>query len=172
MKHQFFQNSLFPLTIFEWNKLDSNIRNSEVLTIFQSKILNFIRLSGSSIFIWHNPLGLKLFTRVRLGLCQLQKHKFKNSFSKTLNPVSSCGKEVETTFHFLLSCTNYSDKRLTFLIKIRKINPKILENTNSQITQIFLYGNKNFTVSTNFIHLNSTKQYILATKRFEKPLFR
>ena len=40
------------------------------------------------------------------------------------------------------------------LSKIRNINPNILENINSQITQFFLYEDKDFTASTNFIILN------------------
>ena len=156
VKHQFFKNSYFPSTIIEWNKLDSNIRNSETLNIFKSKILKFIRPTANSIFGCHNPIGVKLLTRLRLGLSHLREHKFKHSFQDTLNPLCSCGKEVETTFHFLLSCPNYSDERLTLLSKIRNINPNILENTNSQITQFFLYGDKNFTASTNFIILSST----------------
>ena len=171
MKHQLFKDSYFPSTIIEWKKLDSNIRNSETLNIFKSKILKFIRPTANSIFGCHNPIGVKLLTRLRLGLSHLREHKFKHSFQDTLNPLCSCGKEVETTFHFLLSCPNYSDERLTLLSKIRNINPNILENTNSQITRFFLYGDKNFTASTNFIILSSTIEYILATKRFDKPLF-
>ena len=171
MKHQFFKNSYFPSTIIEWNKLDSNMRNSETLNIFKSKILKFIRPTANSIFGFHNPIGVKLLSRLLLGLSHLREHKFKHSFQDTLNPLCSCGKEVETTFHFLLSCSNYSDERLTLLSKIRNINPNILENTSSQITRFFLYGDKNFTASTNFTILSSTIEYILATKRFDEPLF-
>ena len=145
MKHQFFKNPCFPSTIIEWKKLDSNIRNSETLNIFKSKILKFIRPTANSIFGCHNPIGVKLLTRLRLGLSHLREHKFKHSFQDTLNPLCSCGKEVETTFQFLLSCPNYSDERLTLLSKIRNINPNIFENSNSQITWFFLYGDKNFT---------------------------
>ena len=171
VKHQFFKNSYFPSTIIEWNKLDSNIRNSETLNIFKSKILKFIRPTANSIFGCHNPIGVKLLTRLRLGLSHLREHKFKHSFQDTLNPLCSCRKEVETTFHFLLSCSNYSDERFILLIKIKNINPNISENTNSQITRFFLYGDKNFTTSTDFIILRSTIEYILATKRFDEPLF-
>ena len=171
MKHQFFKNSYFPSTIIEWNKLDSNIRNSETLNIFKSKIVKFIRPTASSTFGCQNPIGVKLLTRLRLGLSHLREHKFKQGFQDTLNRLCSCGKEVETTFHFLLSCPNYTDERLILLSKIRNINSNILENTNSQITQLFLYGDKNFTVSTNFVILSSTIEYILATKRFDEPLF-
>ena len=170
MKHQLFKDSYFPSTIIEWKKLDSNIRNSETLNIFKSKILKFTKSTTNSIFGYHNPIRVKLLTRLRFGLIHLCEHRFKHSFQDTLNPSCSCGKEVKTTFHFLLSCPNYFDERLT-LMKIRNINPNILESTNSQITQFFLHGDKNFIASTNFIILISTIEYILATKRFDEPLF-
>ena len=171
MKHQFFKNSYFPSTIIEWNKLDSNIRNSETLNIFKLKILKFIRPTANSIFGCYNLIGVKLLTRLRLELSHLREHKFMHGFQDTLNPLCRCGKEGETTFHLLLSGPNYSDERLTLLSKIRNTNPNILENTNSQTTQLFLYGDKNFTASTNFVILSSTIEYILATKRFDEPLF-
>ena len=59
VKHQFFKNSYFPSTIIEWNKLDSNIRNSETLNIFKSKILKFIRPTANSIFGCHNSIWAK-----------------------------------------------------------------------------------------------------------------
>ena len=92
MKPQFFKNSYFPSTIIEWNKLDSNIRNSETLDIFKSKILKFIRPTASSIFGCHNPIGVQLLTRLRLGLNHLREHIFKHGFQDTLNPLCSCGK--------------------------------------------------------------------------------
>ena len=137
MKHQLFLKNFFPSTIIEWNKLDSNIRSSETLNIFKSKILKFIRLTASSIFGFHNSIVVKLLIRLRLGLSHLRKHKFKHSFQDTFNPLCNCGKEVETTFHFLLSCPNYSDERLTLLSKIRNTNPNILEDTNSQLRGSF-----------------------------------
>ena len=98
------------------------------------------------------------------SLAQIQ-----TQFSRYTQPLCSCGKEVETIF--LLSCLNYSDERLTLLSKIRNISPSILENTNSRITRFFLYGEKNVTASTNFIILSSTIEYMLATKKFDEPLF-
>ena len=76
VKHQFFKNSYLPSTLIEWNKLDSNIHNSETLNIFKSKILKFIRPTANSIFGCHNPLGVKLLTRLRLGRSHLREHKF------------------------------------------------------------------------------------------------
>ena len=49
MKHQFFKNSYFSSTIIEWNKLDSNIRNSETLNIFKSTVSTNFIISTSTI---------------------------------------------------------------------------------------------------------------------------
>ena len=72
VKHQFFKNSYFPSTMIECNKLDSNIRNSETLNIFRSKVLKSIRPTASSIFGCHNPIGVKLLTRLRSLRAQIQ----------------------------------------------------------------------------------------------------
>ena len=66
VKHNFFQNPFFPSAVIEWNKLNLNIHNSERLKIFKEILLNFIRPSGSTIFICHNPKGVTLLTRLRL----------------------------------------------------------------------------------------------------------
>ena len=166
-----FKKLFFSSTIIKWNKLDFNIYNSETLITFKTKTLKFVKPSANSIFGWHKPIGVKLLTRLGFRQSDLCEHEFKDSFQDTLNPVSSSGKEHETTFHFLRSCSNYSDERLTLLSKIGNINPNILKNTSCQITQFFLYGDKNFTASTDFISLSSTIENILATKRLHEPLF-
>ena len=112
--------------------------------------------TANSISGCHNPIGVKLLTRLQFRLSQLHQHKFKHSFHDTLNQYCSFRKEVETTSHFLLSCHNYSDKRSTLLSKTGNINPNILKNATSQITQFILYRDKDFTAnftSINFIIL-------------------
>ena len=96
VKHNFFRNSFFRSAVSEWNKLDLNIRNSESLNIFQKTILNFIRPSGSTVFNCHSPKGVKLLTRLRLGLSHLREYKFKHSFQDSLNPICSSGNNIET----------------------------------------------------------------------------
>ena len=93
--------------MIEWNNLDSNIRNSENLAPFKKRILAFIRPSANSTFHCLKPNGLKLITRLRLGLSHLHFHKFKHSFQDTLNPICNCG-TFETTIHYLLLCPNSS----------------------------------------------------------------
>ena len=108
VKHNFFQNPFFPSAVVEWNKLDLNIRNSKILNIFKKIFLNFIHPSGSTVFNCHNPRGVKLLTRLRLGLSHLCVQKFKRCFQDSLNPICSCGNDTETSAHFLLQCPNFS----------------------------------------------------------------
>ena len=98
--------------MIEWNKLDLNIRNSESLTSFKSKVLKFIRPSENSIFLCNNPKGIQLLTRLRLGLSDLRDHKFKHVFRDTLNPICNCSEDIETSWHYLLHCSIYTNERL------------------------------------------------------------
>ena len=50
-----------------------------------------------SLFCIYDPLGVKLLTRLRLQFSHLNEHKFRHDFSDTINPMSACGIEVETT---------------------------------------------------------------------------
>ena len=112
VKHNFFQNSFFPSAVIEWNKLDLNIHNSESLNVFKNSLLKFIRPPGNSVFSCHNLRGVKLLTRLRLGLSHLREHKFKHDFQYTLNPVCSCGNNIETLAHFLLHCPHCCNETL------------------------------------------------------------
>ena len=80
VKLTFFRNAYFPSVVNEWNNLDKSIKNSESFSVIKRNILKFIRPSPNSIFNCHNPNGVKLLTRSRLGLIRLRDHKLKHSF--------------------------------------------------------------------------------------------
>ena len=54
----------------------------------------------NSVFNCDNYRGIKLITRLHGGLSHLHEHKIKHSFHKTLNPICSCGFDVESTSHY------------------------------------------------------------------------
>ena len=110
-------------------------------------------------------------TRLRLGLSHLREHKFKYRFQDSLNPLCKCGAEVESTSHFLLHCPIYNNHRSSLLSTIRDIDCKLLEITNSSLTQMLLYGDPSFDIITNSLILNATSDFILSIKRFEESLF-
>ena len=170
IKHNFFRYSFFPSTLIEWNNLDINITKSKSYTTFKKSILRFIRPSKYLTFNCHNPSGIKLITRLKLGLSHLRKHKFRHNFLDTLNPISSCGKNIETTTHYLLHCSNYLNERLRLLTNLQNVEENNLDKNYSRLSEILLFSDSSFNDAKNTSTLNSTIQYIFDTKRFNVPL--
>ena len=71
IKHEFFKSTFFPSTIVGWSKLDPTIRNAESVGIFKSNILKFIRPTPRSFSNCYNHKGIRLMTRLCLGLSHL-----------------------------------------------------------------------------------------------------
>ena len=150
--------------------MEQAIHSSENLFIFKKKLLKFIRPSGNSVFRCHNPKGIKLLTRLRLGLSHLREHKFKHGFVDSLNPICSCGQNIETSTHFLLHCSNYPNERLNFLNIIRNIDRNILDKNDLKITETLLYGDSSLDDTNNTLIMNATMEFLLASKRLVVPL--
>ena len=133
-------------------------------------LLKFIKPSSNSLFNCHSLKGIKLITRLRLDLSHLRKHKFRHNFQDTLNSIWSCGDDIETTIHYLLHFSNYSDEGRTLLEGLQSIGEKIHDKSDSQITELLLFGVSSNNDASNTYILNATIQCILATKRFDVPL--
>ena len=93
-----------------------------------------------------------------------------HSFQDSLNPLCKCGAEIESTTHFLLHCPIHNNDRSSLLSTIRNIDCKLLEITDSSLTQTLLYGNPSFDIITNSLILNAIIDFILSTKRFEEAI--
>ena len=169
-RSNFFRNSFFPSTITEWNKLDRDIRNSDSLNVFKLSLLKFVRPVANSVFEINNPYGLKLLTRLRLGLSHLRYHKFRHNFQDCINPICVCGLEIETTTHFLLHCPLFQSARQSLLINIKKIDENILEKHGELITKILLYGDEKFNLSCSKCITSSTIEFLVSTERFSNSL--
>ena len=159
----FLKNSFFPSTITEWNKLDHGLRKAESLSVFKTNILKFIRPSPNSVYNCNNPKGLKFIIRLRLDLSHLTEHKFKYGFQHTINSLCSCGLHIESTEHFLLHCPQFVKERCTVLSTMGNINYKLLENTDSILTQMLLFGNTSFNIIEilKFLMLQQILSYLL-----------
>ena len=120
--------------------LTSTLETQQTSITFKKKLLNFIRPCSSSIFDIHNPIGNKLLTRLRLGISHLHEHKFRHCFQDTLNPLCKLGKDIESTMHFFLHCTN------------------------------FLIPRQNYGSSLNTLIIISTIAYLISTERFKCSL--
>jgi len=167
----FFKNYFFPNAIQEWNNLDPIICNSESLSIFRRRLLSFIRPASKSIFNIHDPMGLKMLTRLRLGLSHLSDYKFRHNFQDCINPLCSCSLEIETSEHFLLRCHHFSDIRTTLLNKVSSIISGFSSLSDFSKTNKLLYGDDKLSFNDNTQLLKATINYINMSKRFVGPLF-
>ena len=143
---------------------------SKSINIFKNNILKFIRSKPNNVYYCHNPKGIRLLTRLRLGLSHLCEHKFKHSFKDCLNPLCFCGNEIETSTHYLFHCRAYANERMTLLNKIKGINCSILEFSDAATTKILLFGDNTLSDSSNTLNLNSTTDYIISTKGFDDSI--
>ena len=87
---KYLQNSFLPYVVQELNKLDLDKRGCQSYEGFRKALLNVIRPSENKIFNIHDQVGIKLLTRLRLGLSHLREHKFRHNFEDTLNLLCSC----------------------------------------------------------------------------------
>ena len=78
-KNYFFKKIPFS-QLTKWNNLDISIHNSSLCHIFKYLILKFIRPEPNRISSTQNFEGLKLLTRMRLGLSHLANHKSRHNF--------------------------------------------------------------------------------------------
>ena len=82
--------SFFPSTIIEWNKLNKRIWQSITMLSFRNALLKIDWPTPKPVYNIHDLNGLKLLTRLRLGLNYLNEHKFNYNFKECVNPICSC----------------------------------------------------------------------------------
>ena len=148
----------------------THIRKSKSISIFKINVLKFIQPKPNNVYYCHNPKGIRLLTRLCLGLSHLCEHKFKHSFQYCLNPLCFCCNEIEISTHYLLHCPTYANKRITLLNWIKSINCSILEFGDAVVTTILLFADITLSDSSNTLILNSTIDYIISTKRFDDSI--
>ena len=76
------------------------ILNSELCSTFKKSLLKFITKIPNSVFSVADIYGIKLLTRLRVGLSHPREHKFRHNFEDTINPLYYCSLVTESTSHF------------------------------------------------------------------------
>ena len=118
--------------------------------------MEFIRPSPNSIFDIYNPYGIKLLTRLRLGLSHLNEHKFKHGFNDTISFICIWGGDIESINHLFLHCPEYCEARPALFDNIQSIDKMLLSQNESSLTHFF-------TVTLNatpmLMHSFSTQQF-------------
>ena len=72
--------------------------------------------------------------------------------------------------NFLVHCSNYSNERLTFLNIIRNNDRNILDKNDLKIMETFIYGDSSSDDTNNTLIMNTTMEFLIASKRFDIPL--
>ena len=82
----------------------------------------------------------------------------------------SCGKEPETTIHYLLRCDLYSIYLLELLNDICALNGSLENSSEEKLLKILLNGAEDFTSQMNSEILKCTIKFIRKTDRISVPL--
>ena len=141
-----------------------DIQQSDSISIFKKRILSFIKPLPNKFSSSHNPQGLKLLTRFWLGLSHLRYRKFKHNFLNIINPLSSCGSDIETALHFFLYCPNFMEGRNTLLSKISETNSDVITRNDLALIETLLFGNNSFTQYDNSNILDATIVFTVTSK--------
>ena len=145
--------------------------NAPSSNVFKKNISKFIRLGHNKVFNIYNPNGLKLLTRLRLGISHLRDHKFNHNFSDCLDEFCVCGKEIESTNHFLLQFSLFLKERQVLIKKICYIDSSLIDQNGNSLCYALLLDKENMNKSKKIHILNATIEYILSNERFNVPLF-
>ena len=121
---------------------------------FRNALIKIGRPIPKPIYNVHNPVGLKLLTRLRLGLSHLNQHKFSHNFQDCLNTQTYV----------------YSNIRSTLLNELQSIDINLLNQDNDIVVEVLLYGSTKFDNNQNFRLLSFSIDYILKSDRFSGSL--
>ena len=146
-------------------KLNEKIRSIKTINKFKVTILNIIRPKGNSVFDIHD------IRVINLNFSQLNEHKFWHNFNGTVDPMCTCGLELEVTLHYLLRCNLYSSQILVLLNNVRDLNPSLTNYSNKKLLNILLYGSEGFNCNMNKEIVKATIKFLKISERFNGPLF-
>ena len=166
-----FKYSFSPTTLNDWFSLDINIRNSDSISLFKSRLLSFIHPVQNKTCNIFDPEGLKFLTRLRIGLSHLNAHRFRHNFQDCLNSLCSCRLETEDTTHYLLHYRHFSTQRANLMNSVKSVfqNFEFLSENNKKY--LLLFGDSRFDENKNKVILEETLTFIKKPERFYGSLF-
>ena len=152
-------------------KIFFHIKDLPSISKFKSSILDFFRPKHSSIYNLGNNPGLCFLTRLRVDFSHLRDHKFRHGFLDTIDPFCNCRDNcIETTEHFLLHCSLFSNDRAVLFSTLRNLDISIVPLNPIFLSRLLLYGDVNFSSNINQEILVATMKFISDSNRFSGPL--
>lgn len=148
-----YYNSFLPSAVRDWNLLSSDIRNSETLSIFKSKLKANKRCTPSYYYKGNRKLQV-LHTRLRTNCSALNYHLFLKNISSS--PLCQCG-QLETTYHYFFECSFFNVSRQNLLHNLRDFHITL---------ETLLFGNQALSDHDNMTIFLQVHSYIHDSKRF------
>ena len=166
-----FRNTFFPFCMSQWNNLDSRIRDLPLISRFKAALHSFLRPKPSPTFKLGNNPGFTFLKRLRVGFSHLREHKFRHGFLDTLDPFCNCrGNFFETTEHFLLHCSNYSNDRTRLFNNLLQFNVSLIPLKPSFLCKMLLHGDVNLPDNINREIFTAVIRILCESNRFSGPL--
>ena len=160
-----FQNSFVPATTRLWNALPNHTRNEPSTIPFKNAVTRHLGVPAPPpYFSFGTKLGNKLHTRLRVGMSDLNAHRYPSQLSES--PQCQCGSPNETVLHFVLNCPLYQNARIHLF---RSISILIDINTNtlhpSELMNLLLNGPNNLSGKGREV-AHAFQKFIRASGRF------
>ena len=140
-------------------------------SVFRNYLFKEIRPKPSPLYNIHNPSGIKLHTRLRLGLSHLNEHKFSHNFDDCVNAFCTCSLEPEPISHFFLYCHHYNTIQSILFKHLNSVDKNLFRLSDNELTLILLYSSTQYSLMNNRILLNSSIKCIENSKSFFGCLF-
>ena len=122
---------------------------------------NLFSLNQKSLFSMHDPVGVKLLTRLPLHFSHPNEHKCRHNFKDFVSPMCGCGSCV----------TNILQTRdKSSVMMFSRLDASIKHLNEGSSIDVLLYGSDRFNDNKNTQILLHTICFIQATKGFERPL--
>ena len=165
-----FKNYFFPYCKRHWDLLPADTKSISTYGKFKANLQRSVRPAKSPSFGIDDVSGLKLLTQLRLGLNDLRAHRFRHGFINCPSPICACGREEESTSHFLHRCPRFSTHREGLYSRIRLLDSGsyFFSLPLDDFTTVLLYGMKKLTACANKLILEATIDFIRKSKRFRK----
>ena len=81
------ESSFYPICLKEWNNLTPEIRELPTVNSSKNQLFVLIRPTQKSIYGLHDGSSVVILTQPRLGLTNLNSHKFNHNFPDTVDPM-------------------------------------------------------------------------------------
>ena len=161
-------------TLYAWNSLDINIRQTTTLRQFKTMAKAITCRKANKLYDMFLSKSSVHHARMRMGLSALNSHRKAYHFIDH-DSCPLCGMSPENTLHFFLLCPHLATYRNVLMRDIAVIFTSYLTDidlhtntlrTRNEVVSILLYGSNLLSLDNNVLIFQAVNQFILNSKRF------